>query len=538
MERSHPVLPVPELLESNLNLSFKFANRDDHRRNKRPPKLYPKEINFFRNGNREPHAVSFRESSSISNTSTPKSKNTSLDLSSSFYDRNKSESYFEQCFETIRKLGEGSFGEVFQVRCKQDGKHYAVKKMRYFHRGGNYRRERMEEVRRYEEFSGNENCVTLFKAWEQSDVLFMQIELCRGSVEDYVEEVKQVSESFVWSFLLDMLLALKSLHDRNLIHLDIKLDNVLITDDNHCKLADFGLIFDLKNSNRSRLIEGDSRYLAPELLEGNYCLANDIFSLGITLLELATNLELPANGQLWQDLRSGASHLPADVINKLSPELKEIVIAMMNPDARLRPTADQLLQHKTLKKLMIERKVKRALKTVKSSVASLFGTLWSYITLAILFVFNFFQLRGSASKATQYRSDIYVHHIDENSDVEPDFKSSSVNSSRVEKMSTADDDNNNESNVTPTLNNSIPRVTPEIKIINSTPLNHYNHQYDGMSSRKYRRDLTKSCFEAEDGFCSPVISRNNSSLRNSSQDRDSLVCSKKLLFRDEDLDEL
>lgn len=106
----------------------------------------------------------------------------------------------------IRKLGEGSFGEVFKVRSKEDGKFYAVKKLRFHYKSESYRKEKMQEVRRYEEFSNNENCVTLYRAWEQDDVLFMQIELCRGSVEDYVEKVNAVSEEFIWSFLLDMLL--------------------------------------------------------------------------------------------------------------------------------------------------------------------------------------------------------------------------------------------------------------------------------------------------------------------------------------------
>lgn len=139
-------------------------------------------------------------------SSTPKSKSNSFDISSSFYDKTKNESYFEQCFEIKRKLGEGSFGEVFKVKSKEDGKFYAVKKTRFHYKSESYRRERMQEVRRYEEFSSNENCLTLYKAWEQDDVLFMQIELCRGSVQDYVEEIHEVSESFVWSFLLDMLL--------------------------------------------------------------------------------------------------------------------------------------------------------------------------------------------------------------------------------------------------------------------------------------------------------------------------------------------
>lgn len=140
---------------------------------------------------------------------------------------------------------------------------------------------------------------------------------------------------------------------------------MLITDDNHCKLADFGLIFDLQNSDRSRAIEGDSRYLAPELLEGNYSLANDIFSLGVTLLELATNLELPTNGNLWQELRSGT--LPPDVANKLSPELYEVITSMMNPDPKQRPTVDQLLQNKVLLKLSKKRKFKRPMQKIVSA---------------------------------------------------------------------------------------------------------------------------------------------------------------------------
>jgi hypothetical protein len=83
-----------------------------------------------------------------------------------------------------------------------------------------------------------------------------------------------------------------------------------------------------------------------------------------------------------------------------------------------------------------------------------------------------------------------VQNYDEDSDDGDVSFRTSMNNSRVSKVSQADDDNNNESNVTPTLNNSIPRVTPELKIVNSTPLNHYNNQ-DGLSSRKYRRDLTK-----------------------------------------------
>lgn len=133
----------------------------------------------------------------------------------------------------------------------------------------------------------------------------MQLELCRCSLDAFVTENKLISEPMVWSILLDLLLALKSLHDKNLIHLDIKLENVLISDGNVCKLGDFGLVIDLNRKNLHLATEGDSRYVAPEVLNGEFTKAADIFSLGIAVLELACNLELPSNGPLWQNLRHG-----------------------------------------------------------------------------------------------------------------------------------------------------------------------------------------------------------------------------------------
>lgn len=59
-------------------------------------------------------------------------------------------------------------------------------------------------------------------------------------------------------------------------------------------------------------MEGDCRYVAPELLESRFTKAADIFSLGITILELACSLDLPKNGYLWHKLRSGV--LPEEFI--------------------------------------------------------------------------------------------------------------------------------------------------------------------------------------------------------------------------------
>ncbi|XP_071851156.1 membrane-associated tyrosine- and threonine-specific cdc2-inhibitory kinase-like isoform X2 [Apostichopus japonicus] len=59
--------------------------------------------------------------------------------------------------------------------------------------------------------------------------------------------------------------------------------------DGLCKLGDFGLTVSVKSGELINAREGDAKYLAPELLEGKYSKAADVFSLGMTILELATD---------------------------------------------------------------------------------------------------------------------------------------------------------------------------------------------------------------------------------------------------------
>lgn len=222
---------------------FHFVQRHpgDLNRSRRPPKLYQKshDSSFFNRSMNQssllPHVISFRDQSINGSP-----------IHNDQYQPMRKESYFEQCFEMLAKIGEGSFGEVFKVRSKEDGRLYAVKKSLQLYRGECYRQERLEEVRRYEQFSAHEHCITLYRAWEQNDLLFMQLELCQGSLESLLAQQKQLlPEARVWQILVDLLLGLKALHDQNLIHLDIKLDNVMIAEDNVCKLGDFGLVVDL-----------------------------------------------------------------------------------------------------------------------------------------------------------------------------------------------------------------------------------------------------------------------------------------------------
>ncbi|XP_053327323.1 membrane-associated tyrosine- and threonine-specific cdc2-inhibitory kinase [Spea bombifrons] len=296
-----------------------------------------------------PQSVSFRGPQTVS-------------LASKLYDQSKGDTFFKQCFQSICKLGRGSFGEVYKVRSREDGALYAVKRSVSPFRGESDRQRKLQEVRKHERVGQHPNCVRFVRAWEEKRLLYLQTELCACSLQQLSEEAGgPLPPRQAWNIMCDLLRGLKHLHDRNLLHLDIKPANVFISHSGVCKLGDFGLMVELDGSDGGigEAQEGDPRYMAPELLDGVFGKAADVFSLGMTLLEVSCNMELPKGGDGWQQLRQG--RLPMEFTSDLSPEFLKVLSAMLDPDHRRRVTVDWLLSLPAV--LQAERWRKAALAT-------------------------------------------------------------------------------------------------------------------------------------------------------------------------------
>jgi len=261
-------------------------------------------------------------------------------LHSAVYDTKKDQSYFQQAFAIEAEIGAGYFGMVYRVRSKEDGKKYAVKIAKEIYKGPTDRARKLEEVRKHQFLPPHTNLVTFYHSWEEKARLYQQFELCRGSLYELGQQ-GSLDEVTIWGYMVDLLLALHHLHEHNLVHMDIKPDNIFIGVDGICKLGDFGLVIDLATGGEDGM-EGDPRYLAPEVLAGQFTKACDVFSLGVTLLELATDMDLPSSGQLWHDLRNKGPD-PSLTIH-LQPEMRRVVQLMMTRDPDRRPGVKQLLE--------------------------------------------------------------------------------------------------------------------------------------------------------------------------------------------------
>ena len=161
--------------------------------------------------------------------------------------------------------------------------------------------------------------------------------------------------------------AVEHLHDYGLIHMDIKPENIFIGREGICKLGDFGLVIDLAKDNIKHSVEGDPRYLASEILESRtFTKAADIFSLGVTILELACDLDLPKYGPLWHKLRQEGPD--PSLTTNLSQDLRRVIQLMMTKYPDRRPTVKQLLALPAVKKALTKRQRQLLFKDIVSRI--------------------------------------------------------------------------------------------------------------------------------------------------------------------------
>jgi len=307
----------------------------------RPPAIAkscpPKSRVFLNNDLYKPQALTFLDS-----PDGKKQKIQGTPLNPRVYNINLKKSYFQQAFTIEAKIGAGYFGTVFKVKSKDNGKFYAIKIANDRYKGYGDRDRKLEEVRKHQFLPLHPNLVKFYASWEEDGRLYQQFELCDGNLGDYCEKNNEIAENLVWGYLVDLLQAVQHLHNHDLVHMDIKPDNIFFGFDGRCKLGDFGLIVDLITRAKTGYQEGDSKYLAPEVLTGNVSKGCDVYSLGVTILELACDLDLPSKGPLWSELRE---HGPQPALTlKLSPELRRVIQLMMTQDPERRPSVNQILE--------------------------------------------------------------------------------------------------------------------------------------------------------------------------------------------------
>jgi len=198
----------------------------------------------------------------------------------------------DKIFTELREIGHGSFGAVYYARNDITKEVVAIKKMSF---GGFLFKDSAEKwqdiTRELTVLShlNHPNTIQFKGCYLKDHTAWLVMEYCLGSTSDIVEvHKKPLREEEIAAICTDALRGLEYLHSFRYIHRDVKAGNILLTENGTVKLADFGSA--TMNSPANSFV-GSPYWIAPELIlameEGTYDVKVDIWSLGITCIELA-----------------------------------------------------------------------------------------------------------------------------------------------------------------------------------------------------------------------------------------------------------
>ncbi|KAL4647599.1 serine/threonine-protein kinase Nek8 isoform X2 [Arapaima gigas] len=252
-------------------------------------------------------------------------------------------------YEKIKVVGRGAFGIVHLCRRRSDNALVILKEIP------------VEQMTRDERLAAQNECQVLkllnhpniieyYENFLEDKALMIAMEYAPGgTLADYLQKRcnSLLDEDTILHFFVQILLALYHVHNKLILHRDLKTQNILL--DKHqmiVKIGDFGISKILVSKSKAYTVVGTPCYISPELCEGKpYNQKSDIWALGCVLYELASlkrafeAANLPA---LVLKIMSGTF---APISDRYSPELRQLILNMLNLDPSKRPQLNEIMAH-------------------------------------------------------------------------------------------------------------------------------------------------------------------------------------------------
>ncbi|KAG7472481.1 hypothetical protein MATL_G00109350 [Megalops atlanticus] len=260
-----------------------------------------------------------------------------------------------ESYTFIKVVGKGSYGEVNLVRHKTEGKQYVIKKLNLRTSSKRERRAAEQEAQLLSQLR-HPNIVTYRESWEGEDCqLYIVMGFCEGG--DLYHRLRQqkgelLLERQVVEWFVQIAMALQYLHEKHILHRDLKTQNIFLTKTNIIKVGDLGIARVLENQNdmASTLI-GTPYYMSPELFSNKpYNYKSDVWALGCCVYEMAT-LKHAFNAK---DMNSLVYRIvegkPPQMPSKYNPQLGELIKSMLSKKPEDRPDVKHILRQPYIKR--------------------------------------------------------------------------------------------------------------------------------------------------------------------------------------------
>ena len=274
-------------------------------------------------------------------------------------------------YELIEIIGQGMYGKVYKALNKSEKKFYAIKTLNFQNISQKERLNIETEIKLLQELK-HPNIVLYKESFlDEKQNLNIVTTYCEGG--DLYQKIFKTQKNYfqekeIINALIQLLLGLSYIHDKKILHRDIKTKNIFIQNEHTLRIGDFGIakICNINNDNNNinsknknkkiNKMVGTPLYMAPECFKQNkkYSYKSDIWSLGCCIYEMC-NLKHAFEGQFFPAVSIKISEGKRLPVNKIySKELRNVIDSMLDLNPRNRPTIASLIEKTFLKKFVGE----------------------------------------------------------------------------------------------------------------------------------------------------------------------------------------
>ncbi|XP_057965336.1 mitogen-activated protein kinase kinase kinase 3 isoform X1 [Malania oleifera] len=250
-----------------------------------------------------------------------------------------------------RLLGRGTFGHVYLGFNSENGQMCAIKEVRVVSDDQTSKeclKQLNQEITLLSQLS-HPNIVQYYGSELGEEALSVYLEyVSGGSIHKLLQEYGPFKEPVIQNYTRQIISGLAYLHGRNTVHRDIKGANILVDPNGEIKLADFGMAKHITACSSMLSFKGSPYWMAPEVVmnTNGYSLTVDIWSLGCTILEMATSKPPWSQYEgVAAIFKIGNSKDIPEIPENLSNNAKDFVKRCLQREPSARPMALELLDH-------------------------------------------------------------------------------------------------------------------------------------------------------------------------------------------------
>ena len=274
-----------------------------------------------------------------------------------------SDSGFYSTYEPKEIIGRGLASTVRRCIEKITGKNFAVKivdvstERQSEHDAKRLSEETLSEVRLLRQLSGHPSIISIHDFFATSTFQFAVFELApKGELFDLLNKSVTLSEKKTRSIMRQLFEGVEYMHSRNIVHRDLKLENILCIDDKRIVISDFGFAKELTSTQKLKDLFGTPGYLAPESLRcqmyenaPGYSFEVDNWALGVIMYTLLAGYAPFYHRQqlkMMRMIQEGKYEFNTQQWDTISDGAKNLISCLLTVDVTERITSREALNHK------------------------------------------------------------------------------------------------------------------------------------------------------------------------------------------------